>query len=71
MSKRFVIFPLVFLMCLTFGCQEGEEAAEAVSDVMADVATVKGLTDSYDEAHDAGDAEKLVSIVYADFGDGP
>ena len=66
MSKQFVIIPLVFLMCLTFGCQEGEEVAEAVSDVMADIATVKGLTDIYDEAHDAGDAEKLVSLVYAE-----
>jgi uncharacterized protein (TIGR02246 family) len=53
-------------MCLTFGCQEGEEAAEAVNDVMTDVATVKGLTDIYDEAHNAGDAEKLVSLVYAE-----
>ena len=28
MKKLFVILPLVFLLCITFGCQKSEEAAE-------------------------------------------
>ena len=34
MKKLFMVLPLVFLLCFTFSCQQGEE--EAVVDVEAD-----------------------------------
>ena len=30
MKKLFMVIPLVFLLCLTFGCQQAEEAVEEV-----------------------------------------
>jgi len=40
MKKKFMVLPLVFLLCLTFGCQKGEEGiteeeAKAMGDVYA------------------------------------
>jgi hypothetical protein len=30
MKKLFMVLPLVFLLCFTFSCQQGEEVAEEV-----------------------------------------
>ena len=65
MKKRFLIFSVVFFLCLALGCRKGEETpAETVEDVMTDIAALRSLTDKYDELHNAGDAEGLVSLVY-------
>ena len=51
MKKLFMILPLVFLLCFTLGCQNGEEVAEEA------VAEVTGLSDedvaAIETAHDA------------------
>jgi hypothetical protein len=46
MKKLFMVIPLVFLLCFTFSCQQGEEVAEEglteeeVNAIMADVLKV-------------------------------
>jgi hypothetical protein len=32
MKKLFMILPLVLVLCFAFGCQQGEEVAEELSD---------------------------------------
>jgi len=45
MKKLLMILPLVFLLCFTFGCQQGEEVAEE--------AMVAALTEEDVEANNA------------------
>ena len=63
MKKLFVILPLVFLLCFTFGC---EVFQEPVVDVEADIVACKNLNDEWDEAYDARDIDRLVSIFTDD-----
>jgi len=49
MKKLLMILPLVFLLCFTFGCQQGEEVAEE--------AMVAALTEEDVEANNAMTAE--------------
>ena len=63
MKKLFMVLPLVFLLCLTFSCQKGEEVAEEPAmDVTADVEAIKKITDDFNAAINAGDIDKLVSL---------
>jgi uncharacterized protein (TIGR02246 family) len=63
MKKLLMIIPLVFLLCFTFGCQQGEEVAEEpVVDVEADIQVIKGLVREWTEAFNAGDIDKLISF---------
>jgi hypothetical protein len=32
MKKLLIIIPLVFLLCITFGCQQGEKVAETTKE---------------------------------------
>jgi len=54
MKKLFLILPLVFLLCVAFGCQQGEEVAEEAVEVAAlsdeDVAANEAITDAYIQA---------------------
>jgi uncharacterized protein (TIGR02246 family) len=67
MKKLLMVIPLVFLLCLTFGCQQGEEVAEEpVVDVEADVEAIKKITDDFNAAINAGNIDKLVSLYTDD-----
>ena len=65
MKKLFMILPLVFLLCFTFSCQQGEEVAEEpVVDVEAEKAVVKALIDDFLICWKTEDME-LFSIIFA------
>ena len=69
MKKLFMVLPLVFLLCLTFGCQKSEEVAEEVgvkplSD--EDVAAIKALGNAIDELGLAGDWDAFVNMFTDD-----
>jgi ketosteroid isomerase-like protein len=67
MKKLSLILPLVFLFCITFGCQQGEEAAEEpIVDVEADIAAIKALNDEWIAMYNAGDFEKLTAVFFAE-----
>ena len=64
MKKSLMIIPLVILLCFTFSCQAYKE--KPAVDIEADVEAIKALSDEYDVSLNAGDAEKLVSLCYAE-----
>ncbi len=65
--KKLLFIPLVFLLCLAFGCQKGEEVAEEpVVDVEADIALIKKIVDEWNAANNAGVIDKLVSFFTDD-----
>ena len=67
MKKLFMIIPLVFLLCFTFGCQQGEEVAEEPAvDISVDIEANKNLIDAWDKAHNSGDIEGLMSLYTDD-----
>ncbi len=67
MKKLFLILPLVFLLCFTFGCQQGEEVAEEPAvDISVDIEANKNLIDAWDKAHNSGDIERLMSLYTDD-----
>lgn len=70
MKKPLMIVPLVILLSLTFGCQQGEEVAEKarpVVDVEADINALKGMLRQYVAHTNAGDLEQWLSL-WADDG---
>ena len=67
MKKLFMILPLVFLLCFTFGCQKAEEVVEKpVVDVTADVEAIKDFLDSYTSTIEAGDLDAWVDHLDED-----
>ncbi|MGB3860957.1 MAG: SgcJ/EcaC family oxidoreductase [Candidatus Aminicenantaceae bacterium] len=72
MKKRFMVIPLVFLLCLPFGCQKAEEAAEEVmaEQPVMDVAQVRQSIEEanvrFGEAARSGDAAVLASLYTED-----
>jgi uncharacterized protein (TIGR02246 family) len=69
MKKLFMVLPLVFLLCFTFSCQQGEEVAEEpgvapLSD--EDVAAIKALGPAMDKAALAGDWDAAVALFTED-----
>ncbi len=67
MKKFLTIIPLVFLLCFTFSCQQGEEVAEEPAvDVLADVEAIKALGEEWLALTNAGDFDRLMSIYYAE-----
>ena len=67
MKKLFMILPLVLVLCFTFSCQQGEEVAEEpVVDVEADFEANKNLNDAWDEAYNAADIDRLMSLYTDD-----
>jgi len=67
MKNSLTIIPLVILLCFTFSCQQGEEAAEERAvDAEADVEAIKKITDDFNAAINAGNIDKLVSLYTDD-----
>ena len=72
MKKLLTVIPLVFLLCVTFGCQQAEEAVEeAVAEQPAmDLAQVRQEIEAanvkFGEAARAGDAAALAMLYTAD-----
>jgi uncharacterized protein (TIGR02246 family) len=71
MKKLLMVIPLVFLLCFTFSCQQGEEVAEepvvdVEADVEADKEAIKKITDDFNAAINAGNIDKLVSLYTDD-----
>ncbi|MFC2163629.1 YybH family protein [Acidobacteriota bacterium] len=67
--KKLFIIPLVFLLCLTFGCQQGEEAAvepgvKALSD--GDVAAIRATSDAWIQAVKSGDWDTAANLYTED-----
>jgi len=51
MKKLLMVIPLVFLLCFTFSCQQGEEVAEEPAvDVEAEKANIQSVFDQYVKA---------------------
>ena len=72
MKKLFMVIPLVFLLCWTFGCQQAEEVAEEVEaeQPAMDLAMVRQAIEEanmkFGEAARAGDAATLASYYTED-----
>jgi len=67
MKKFLTIIPLVFLLCFTFGCQQGEEVAEEPAvDISVDIEANKNLIDAWDKDYNSGDIERLLSLYTDD-----
>jgi uncharacterized protein (TIGR02246 family) len=69
MNKLLMVLPLVFLLCLTFGCQQAEEVAEevGVSPLSAeDVAAIKAIGPALDKAALAGDWDAIDTLFTED-----
>ena len=67
MKKLFMVLPLVFLLCFTFGCQQGEEVAEEpVVDVEAERTAILEAFNAWMKFSDAKDVEGLVSYLATD-----
>ena len=65
MKKLLMVIPLVILLCFTFGCQQGEEAAEeAMVEALTDedVAAIKARFDEYAQFLLSGDWDAFVSL---------
>ena len=66
MKKLLIFIPLVFLLCIAFGCQQGEEVYVGSSvDVEADIQAIKDLVADFNVAFNTGDIDK-VSFCHAD-----
>ena len=64
MKKFATVIPLVFLLCFTFSCQQGEEVAEEPAvDVDADVEAVKSLINECSRAWNEGDYEGFMATI--------
>ena len=62
MKNALLVVSLVLLLCFTFGCQKGEEAAKAPKvNVEADVATIKAAFDEFVQLYNAGDFDRIIS----------
>lgn len=72
MKKLFMVIPLVFLLCLTFGCQQAEEAAEEAmaEQPVLDLAQVRQEIEAanlrFGEAARLGDATALAMLYTED-----
>ena len=67
MKKRLMVIPLVFLLCFTFGCQQGEEVAEEpVVDVEAEKANIQTVFVQYAEAWKASNIDLFAGIFSHD-----
>lgn len=66
MKNLILVLSLVSLLCFTFGCQKGEEVAEAPKvNVEADVAAIKASFQEWVQLYNPGDFDKIMSIFYA------
>jgi len=69
MKKLLMVIPLVILLCIAFGCQQGEEPVkEPVVDVEAEKANVQTVFDQYAEAWKAQNID-LFSEIFSHYAD--
>jgi len=67
MKKLFMVLPLVFLLCFTFGCQQGEEVAEEpVVDVEAEMEAVRKADSDWLKAIQEKDIDRVLSFYWDD-----
>ena len=68
MKKLLIVIPLVILLCFTFSCQQGEEAAEEpVVDVEADVGVIKDMLETlFPSLMAKGDIEQWLTVFTED-----
>jgi len=67
MKKLLTIIPLVILLCITFGCQQGEEVAEEVGvDISADIEAIKAWYDQKTAALKVGDRVRWIALFSED-----
>jgi len=70
MKKLVMVIPLVFLLCVTFGCQTAEEVAEDVAEAAIDMAQVRLAIEAANaklsEAVRAGDSTTMASYYTED-----
>jgi uncharacterized protein (TIGR02246 family) len=66
-KKLLSILPLVILLCFTFGCQQGEDAAEKPAvDSEAEKANIRMLFDQYAEAWESLNTDHFSEIFSDD-----
>jgi len=69
MKKLLMVFPLVFLFCFTFSCQQGEEVAEKPAvDIEAEKANIQLFLNQYVKTEESEDKEmhrKLHSEIFS------
>jgi uncharacterized protein (TIGR02246 family) len=64
MKKQLFFIPLVFLLCLTFGCQQAEDVAEEPAvDIEAEREAVLAVKSEFLEALKAKDVERTMSVL--------
>jgi ketosteroid isomerase-like protein len=65
MKNIFMVIPLVFLLCLTFGCQQQVEevAEEPAVDVEADIEATESLINECSRAWNEEDYEGFMAII--------
>jgi len=67
MKKLLLVIPLVFLLCFTFSCQQGEEVAEEpVVDIAAEEEAIRKLTTDWFADELRRDMEASLSCVAPD-----
>jgi uncharacterized protein (TIGR02246 family) len=68
MKKWLNVLPLVFLLCISFGCQKqvGVAAEEPAVDVEADAAAIKGILAEWVEAFNANELDRLADFYFAE-----
>jgi ketosteroid isomerase-like protein len=67
MKKLFMVLPLVFLLCFTFGCQKAEEVAEEPAvDIAAEEAAIREVFETTNKAGLAKDVELFMSCMADD-----
>jgi uncharacterized protein (TIGR02246 family) len=67
MNKLLMVIPLVFLLCFTFGCQQGEEVAEEpLVDVAAEEEAIRKLTTDWFADELSRDMEASLSYLAPD-----
>jgi uncharacterized protein (TIGR02246 family) len=67
MKKLLMVIPLVFLLCFTFSCQQGEEVAEEpVVDIAAEEEAIRKLTTDWFADELRRDMEASLSCVAPD-----
>ena len=64
MKKYLSVIPLVLLLFINFGCQQGEEVIEKpVLDLKADVEAIKNLIEECSRAWNEGNYEDFMAII--------
>jgi len=68
MKKLLMILPMVFLLCSTFGCQQGEEVTEEPAvDIAAEEAAIRETDAAMVKSAEAKDVDGMTSFLAEDF----